>query len=76
MERSTGERILAAIESLKPGLGELDVVVKELVDEDERKAFIKLLGDTLFYGSYELSMHVIRQHPDLDPDLADDNRKV
>jgi precorrin-2 methylase len=68
MDRSTGVRILAAIDSLRPGLGELDLAVKELADEGERNAFIKTLGDTLFYGSYELTMHVVRQHPDLDPD--------
>ena len=75
MERSTGERILAAIESLKPGLGEFDTVVQELADEGEHKAFVKMLGDTLFYGSYELSMQVIRQHPDLDRDRGRDTPK-
>jgi len=65
---SGGNRFtLAAIASLRAGLGELDAAALKLADEGERKAFIKALGDTLFYGSYELTMRVIRQYPDLDP---------
>jgi hypothetical protein len=75
MQRSTGARILAAIDSLRSGLGELDAVAQDLADEGERTAFIKVLGDTLFYGSYELTMQVVRQYPDLDPDRHPDESK-
>jgi hypothetical protein len=68
MDHSTGERFLAAIESLEPGFNALDAITSEITDETERRAFRSKLGEALRLVSYDLIMMVVRQHPDLDPD--------
>jgi hypothetical protein len=68
MDHATGVRFLAAVESLEPGLNELDAIVSQIADEAERKAFRSKLGEALQVVSYDLVMMVVRQHPDLDPD--------
>ena len=45
MDREMGARLLAAVESLAPGLGELDLIVSEIADEAERKEFRLKLGE-------------------------------
>lgn len=39
MDRATGIRILAALETLAPGFGELDSILSEMADSAERKEF-------------------------------------
>lgn len=68
MDRATGIRILAALETLAPGFGELDSILSEMADSAERKEFKLKLGEALSVVSYDLVMMVVRQHPDLDPD--------
>jgi hypothetical protein len=76
MDREMGARLLAAVESLAPGLGELDLIVSEIADEAERKEFRLKLGEAFRVVSYDLVMMVVRQHPDLDPDGDRYTRKM
>jgi len=76
MDRSTGVRILAAIEGLAPGFNEIDAATMEITDEGERREFRKTLGDAIGLVAYELTMKVVRQYPDLDPDGDRYRRKV
>jgi len=76
MDRSTGLRILAAIELLAPGFNEIDAATLEISDESERREFRRTLGDAMGLVAYELTMKVVRQYPDLDPDGDRFNRKV
>jgi hypothetical protein len=76
MDRSTGVRILAAIDHLGPGFNEIDAATLEIVDENERRDFRKTLGDAIGLVAYELTMKVVRQYPDLDPDGDRYKRKL
>ena len=76
MDRSTGVRILAAIDRLAPGFNEIDAATLEIADENERREFRKTLGDAIGLVAYELTMKVVRQYPDLDPDGDRYKRKL
>lgn len=68
MQHETAERLMAALLSLGKSLDEITSLTDEIGDEAERRAFRKSLADAMVILSFDLVMHIVRQHPDLDPD--------
>jgi hypothetical protein len=62
------KRSLAAIDLLEPGFNEIDAATLEMTDECERREFRRTLGDAIRLVAYELTMKVVHQYSDLDPD--------
>ena len=68
MERELAERMLAAIKSLNPGLDEASRITELMPDKKEAQTLRRHLGGMMSGPLYEIVMHVVRQHPELDPD--------
>ena len=68
MERELAERMLAALESLNPGLDEAAHITDSMQDKEEAKLLRRHLGAAMADPLYEIVMHIVRQYPDLDPD--------
>jgi hypothetical protein len=67
MDRNLAERIVKGVLDLSPPFNALDILSKEIVDPDEKRAFRLALGK-LMAGTMELLRPIVRQFPDLDPD--------
>lgn len=69
MDRATALRLLAAIEAMtSPALNELDSASWNISQEAERKAFRTKLASAMALVSYDMTLAIVRQYPDLDPD--------
>jgi hypothetical protein len=70
MEREHAEQLLAAIQSLNPGIDEAARITDSMHDKDEAKILRRHLGSAMAGPLYEIVMHIVRQYPDLDPDIG------
>ena len=68
MERELAERMLAAIQSLNPGLDEAADITESMRDREEAKLIRRHLGNVMAHPLYEIVMHIVQEYPDLDPD--------
>ena len=62
--------MLAALKSLNPGLEEATSVTEAMADREEAMALRRHLGVLMAEPLYEIVMHIVRQYPDLDPDVG------
>ena len=68
MERELAERMLAALQSLNPGLDEAARITESMQDQEEARLLRRHLGAMMADPLYEIVMHIVREYPDLDPD--------
>ena len=68
MERETAKRLLAAALALDRPLGELDGVISELEEGEEKDECRRALGDLMRITTLQLVFRVYRRYPELDPD--------
>ena len=76
MERELAVRMLAAVQSLSPGLDEATRVTECMQDQKEAKHLRRHLGTMMTDQLYEIVMHIVRQYPDLDPDKEHQSRRT
>jgi hypothetical protein len=60
--------MLAALQSLNPGLDEATHITQSMQDQEEAKLLRRHLAKILGEPLYDIVMHIVRQYPDLDPD--------
>jgi hypothetical protein len=71
MEREYAVQILAAIQSLKPGFNEATRITLSMQDEEEARQPRRYLAQSMGEPLFQIVRHIVRQHPDLDPDKDD-----
>ena len=67
MDKGMASRMLTAVLALEAKLGELDVLVSQLNDE-ERDDYVYALGNVIGIISENFVRRIVRQYPELDPD--------
>ncbi len=70
MEKTQAESILRAIESLSEDLNKLDSFLRQLGDDDERRALLQALGSVMGILVTDMIRPIVRQYPELDSDEA------
>lgn len=68
MKKDTATAILRSLQQLDPAFEELTSLTYQIDNEEERKAIRRHLAEAMRLLGYELTMHIVRQYPDLDPD--------
>lgn len=68
MKRETAERLLNALQGIS--FDEATMLTYEITDDAERRLFRKALADAMQILGVDLTMHIVRQYPDLDPDKS------
>ena len=68
MDRTNAKKLMSVFEEIGSSLGEATCIVSELPDVDEQRLMRRGLGDLMCTLFIDLQLHIIRQHPDLDPD--------
>ncbi len=68
MERELAVRMLAAIESLTPGLDEATRITQAMADQVEVEQLRGHLGRIIADELFAPVMHIIKEYPELDPD--------
>ena len=67
MDRIAAQHLISAVLALDAPLGDLDLAVSEIPDEQERKAFVQALGDVFRLLNHGFILPVCREYPDLAP---------
>lgn len=70
MDRNVAELLMKSLLALGKPLNDATVAADQIIDEDERKNFLKILGRFMGNIYTELMIPIIRQYPDLDPDKS------
>jgi len=65
MDRAAAQRLISAVLALDAPLGDLDLAVSEIPDEQERKAFVQALGNVFRLLNDGFILPVCREYPDL-----------
>ncbi|MDA8232395.1 MAG: hypothetical protein M0006_13745 [Magnetospirillum sp.] len=68
MEREAALRIIYSIVAAEKHLGDIDSVISEMPDSDERKQFIAGLGAIMYAINFSFVFKIVKEFPDLDPD--------
>ena len=68
MNRDMASQILKAVAALEVRIGDLDALVSQLDDEEERDAYVLVLGNVVGIISENFVRRIARQYPELDPD--------
>jgi hypothetical protein len=66
MEISLGKRIFEASLNIDIEIGNIDLLLKEILDDDERIIWINRLGNVISCINDELISPMLRLHPSLD----------
>ena len=67
MKKELASQIMDAALSIDSPLGEMDSLISQIDDEDEKRAFVEMLGNVMGAAS-ELIFKLERDYPDLNPD--------
>ena len=67
MDRRTAEEILDSLAWMGLSIGKLTLSIKASEIESERKKLFELMKPILS-AHFDLIMHVVKEHPELDPD--------
>jgi hypothetical protein len=73
MEKALADAILKSVSSLGKGLNDLDPIVRNVKDIDERKRLLKCLGIVMAELNAGIVIPIISEYPEMDPDAP---RKV
>ena len=68
MRRDLAALIVDTVVSLDKGLGTLNTLIGRIDDEQERKRYVKTLGDVLDSLMTDFLRPIEREYPDLNPD--------
>jgi len=68
MDRNVAEKLMSELVALGEPLNAATTLTAQIVDEGERAAIRKVLGDLMSHVYLDLMRPIIRQYPDLDPD--------
>jgi hypothetical protein len=68
MDETTAQRVLKSAIDLDKAFGDLDLAISAIPDEDERRRFVRALGDVIGQVNHTIIRPIARQHPKLDPD--------
>ena len=68
MDKGTAEVILKSVLSLGEKINDLDRLVSDVKDIDERKRFLKCLGVVMAELNAGMVLPIVSQYPDMDPD--------
>jgi hypothetical protein len=67
MEKDLGDRIVRAIHKAGRGLGELDSLVTQIADVQEKQEMVRCLG-AIMANMSDMMRPILRQYPELDRD--------
>jgi hypothetical protein len=68
MDKTVATKLMDVFEDIGISLNKATHIVNELPDVDEQKVMRRGLGEFMGRLFTDLQLHIIRQHPDLDPD--------
>lgn len=71
MEKALAEVILKSVLSLGKGLSDLDPIVREVKNLDERRRLLKCLGVVMSELNAGIVVPIINQYPEMDPDAPE-----
>ncbi len=67
MDRLLAERLMAAALAMDSPLGEMDDLISEIADRQEREAYVRALGEALWIFNEGFIRPIAREYPDLAP---------
>jgi len=65
VDKATARALMEAVLSLDAAIGEIDTVVTEMADLEEKQVWIRKLGDLLRLQNEEFVWPIVREFPDL-----------
>lgn len=68
MEKAVAAQMIEVALSLEKDIGELDRLVSQLNDGNEKKELIEALGKIIGIITKDFVFRIAREHPELDPD--------
>jgi len=68
MEKPLASRLMDALVGFDVPLGKVGMLVDEIADPKEKRAFVQAWGDVMGRIYKDLMIPILRQYPDLDPD--------
>jgi hypothetical protein len=68
MKREIAEGISAALKQVEQALGDLDIAVRSVESESERKRMIRIILGIVHDLHLHITLTVAREYPDLHPD--------
>lgn len=71
MEKTLAGIILKSVLNLGKGLNDLDPIVREVNDLDERKRLLICLGVVMSELNAGIVIPIIKQYPEMDPDAPE-----
>jgi len=72
MEREIAKKIMAELERLGAAMNDVVSIIEDINDEKEKKKFRRELGDLMGKSFTNIMCPIIREYPDLDPDIKTD----
>lgn len=69
MKREIAEPIIKAMKAVDFAINQLDPAVRAIEDEAERKKMLRFIGGVIHDFHVQITLPVIKHHPDLHPDL-------
>lgn len=74
MEKAIAEIVLQSVLSLGDRLNELDPIVRDVKDLEERSRLLKCLGTVMSELNAGIVLPIISQYPEIDPDRPNNTR--
>ena len=71
MEKALADIILKSVLNLGKALNDLDPIVREVNDLDERKRLLICLGVVMSELNAGIVIPIIKQYPEMDPDASE-----
>jgi hypothetical protein len=71
MEKALAKVILQSVLGLSKGFNDLDPMVRDIKDPEERRRLLMCLGTVLAELNAEIVLPIITQYPEMDPDSAE-----
>lgn len=68
MEKAVAAQMIEVALSLEKDIGELDRLVSQVNDGNEKKELIEALGKIIGIIAKDFVFRIAREHPELDPD--------
>ncbi|MBS0219404.1 MAG: hypothetical protein JSR91_01560 [Proteobacteria bacterium] len=68
MEKAVAAQMIEVALSLEKDIGELDRLVSQVNDGNEKKELIEALGKIIGIITKDFVFRIAREHPELDPD--------
>jgi hypothetical protein len=68
MEKALAEVILKSVLSLGRAFNDLDPIVREIEDPDERRQLLMCLGTAMSELNAGIVLRIVTEYPELDPD--------